>query len=105
MRRLLLGVCASALLPVTACGGGGGGNPAKATPTAVGVTITPGDDFILVGESVQFSASVTLSDGSSSTQPGTWGSDTPTVAAVDATGEATALTRAKATIHVDVENA
>jgi len=91
MRRLLLVVCASSLLPLTACGGGGGGSPTKPTPTAVSVTITPGDDFILIGETVQFSASVSLSDGSSATQSGTWGSDAATVAAVDATGKVTAL--------------
>ena len=104
MRRLLLVVCASSLLPLTACGGGGGGSPTKPTPTPVSVTITPGDDFILIGETVQFSASVSLSDGSSATQSGTWGSDAATVAAVDATGKVTALAWGKATIYVDVQN-
>ena len=66
MCRLLLVVCASSLLPLTACGGGGGANPVKSTPTPVSATITPGDDVILLGESVQFSASVSFSDGSSS---------------------------------------
>lgn len=104
MRRILLVACASSLLPLTACGGGGSGNPAKPTPTAVSVSITPGDDFILIGESVQFSASVSLSDGSSSTQSGTWGSDAATVAGVDTTGKVTALAWGKATIYVDVQN-
>jgi len=104
VHRLLLVVCASSLLTLTACGGGGGGSPVKPTPTAVSVSITPADDFILIGESVQFSASVSLSDGSSSTQSGTWGSDAATVAAVDTAGKVTALAWGKATIYVDVQN-
>jgi len=104
VRRLLLVACASSLLPLTACGGGGGGSPTKPTPTAASVTITPGDDLILIGESVQFSASVGFSDGSSSTQAGTWGSDAMPVATVDANGKVTAVSRGKATIYVDVQN-
>ena len=102
MHQLLTASCVIALTTLAACGGGGG-SPAKPTPTAVGITITPGDDFLLVGQTVQLSAKVNLSDGTSSLQQGTWGSDTPNVATVDSTGKVTAHSHGKVTVYVDIQ--
>jgi Bacterial Ig-like domain (group 2) len=102
MRRLAApGLCLVAAVLVSC--GGKGGSPAKPTPTAVSVSITPADDFMLIGENIQFSATVTFSDGSTSSQPGTWGSDTPMVATVDTTGKVTPVSWGKVTIYVDIQ--
>jgi hypothetical protein len=102
MRRPLSLLASLGLLSaLVACGGGG--SPVKGTATVADVTITPGDDFVLIGESLQFTATVRFSDGTSQSQPGTWGSDTPTVAVVDSTGAVTGVTWGKATIYVDIQ--
>ena len=102
MRRLtVFGLCLGATV-LASCGKSPAGADSVVRSVA-SVTITPADDFLLVGGTVQFSASATLDDGTSAGRSGTWGSDTPAVATVDATGKVTALTRGKATIYVDVE--
>ena len=82
----------------------GGGTPSKPTPTVQGITIASSSDLIFIGASETFTATASLSTGG--TQPvtgGTWGSDAPGVATVDATGKVTGTGSGMATIFVDYQ--
>jgi hypothetical protein len=69
-----------------------------------GITVTSSSDLIFIGASDTFTATASLSTGGS--QPvtsGAWGSDTPGVATVDATGKVTGVGSGMATIFVDYQ--
>jgi hypothetical protein len=97
----------AALIPVVALvvvAAGGCGGECKG-PTCNGVppiiTLTPATDFLLVGETLQLSG--TVSSGGTAT--GTWGSDNTNVATVDNTGKVTAVSAGKATVFLDAQGA
>ncbi|HXV62558.1 MAG TPA: Ig-like domain-containing protein [Vicinamibacteria bacterium] len=64
----------------------------------------PAGGTIFIGDSVQFEARETLSDGTTRvvTNEATWGSDAPAVATVSSTGLVTAVAPGEATIFADV---
>jgi len=76
-------------------------NPTAPTPTPTGVTVTSPNSTILVGQTEQMTATVTLSTGTTQVGTGTWGSDTPTVATVSQTGLVTAVSPGEVTIYFD----
>src|ERR1700724_3316347 len=70
------------------------------SPVLASVAVTPGNASIAVGESQQFTATATYSDGSTQnlTNSATWTSSGPAIASVSATGAAGALAVGTATI-------
>jgi len=71
-------------------------------PTAVSVDY-PAGGTIFIGDTVQFQAQETLTDGTTrAAAAATWGSDAPAVAIVSSTGLVTALAAGEATIFADV---
>ncbi len=87
-----------------ACGGDGGGSPPAPTPTTTSVSVAfPTGGPIFIGNTVQFEARETLSNGTTRVATNaTWGSDAPTVATVSSTGLVTAVAAGQATIFADV---
>lgn len=83
---------------VASCNGGSPPSaPTRSTPPSISIT---GTDLILVGSSETFTA---LSE-TGAALGGTWGTDAPTVAAVEAyTGRVTAVGTGTATIFVDAK--
>ncbi len=71
------------------------------SPTPSSVAVTSPNAAILVGQTEQMTAIVTLSDGTTRAGTGTWGSDTPSVATVSQSGLATGLAAGEATIYFD----
>ena len=100
MRALHLAV----VVTLTSVGCSGDDNPASPTPTVSSVTVAPATpgQTIFIGQTVQFEATSTLSDGRMQTDAGTWGSDNTAVATVDQNGVVTAVAAGEATIFVDV---
>lgn len=95
--------CAMALLLVLA---GCGGNPGRPDdPDLVSVTITnvpPG--FLFLGETYTFAMSARMSNGTTVTTGGTWGSDAPAVATVNSvSGQVQILGLGDATVYVDYQ--
>ena len=99
MRVLFLAVVVA--LAAVGCGGD---NPVAPTPTVSSVTVAPAtpNQTIFIGQTAQFTATSTLSDGQTEMRAGTWGSDNPAVATVDQNGLVTAVAAGEATIFVDV---
>jgi Bacterial Ig-like domain (group 2) len=89
------------LVSMAACGGGEGAAP---SPTVSSVTVTSPNDMVLMGQSEQFSATVTLSNGT--TQPATgavWGTDERGTASVEpATGRVTMIGPGNTAIYANV---
>lgn len=79
--------------------------PEKPSPTATSVTVSSPNSTIVIGQTEQMTATVRMSDGTTKTATGTWGSDTPSVAAVDQSGLVTAIAAGNATIYIDVNTA
>ena len=101
MRNVLV-IVVLAGLPV-ACGGDD--NPASptTTTTTTSVSVTFSAETIRVGDTVQFEARETLSNGQTRiATSATWGSDNPAVATVSQTGLVTAVDVGTATIFADV---
>jgi len=69
--------------------------------TVTGVSITSPNSTIIVGQTEQMTATVTWSDGTTKAGVGTWGSDNPSVAAVNQSGLVTGISAADATIFFD----
>ena len=78
-------------------------NPAGPTPVS-SVTVAPANpgDTVFIGQTTQFTATLTLSNGQTEIRAGTWGSDNPAVATVDQNGLVTGVTAGEATIFADV---
>lgn len=99
--------CAVGLVLVSfAMVGCGGSSPtAPATPTATSITVNSTSTHLLLGNSETFTATVTLSNGSTQTLTGgTWSSDATGVATVVAgTGAVTAVSSGEVTIIVDAQ--
>ena len=72
----------------------------KPTQTAVSVTSTK--STIYVGQTVQMTATATMSDGTTQAATGTWGSDNTAVATVNQSGLVTAVSSGAATIYIDL---
>src|ERR1700730_2606866 len=96
-------VCVLALLVViTACGGSSNSSPTSVPPTvsSLAITTTASIATVAVGQTIQLTATATLSNGSSqnvSTQV-TWQSSNQVVATVSGTGLVTSVTVGTATI-------
>lgn len=99
--------CAVGLVLVSfAMVGCGGSSPtAPATPTATSITVNSTSTHLFLGNSETFTATVTLSNGSTQTlTSGTWSSDASGVATVVAgTGAVTAVGSGEVTIIVDAQ--
>lgn len=100
MRHLFIAAGLSALL--CGCGGGGSGAGPSARPT--GLVIVAQEGVLFLGQTYTFTASLQMSDGTSTPVAGTWGSDAPTVAFVQAsTGQVQILGIGEATVFVDAQ--
>jgi hypothetical protein len=91
---------------VVAAGGcGGSDSPSAPSPTVQSITVTSSSDLLHVGATETFTASATLSDGSThAVTGGVWGGDAPFVASVEAgTGRVTGVGSGMVTIFVDAE--
>ena len=101
MRRL---AAAAALAGAAiACGGSDSsptGPSASATATATAIVATLDRNPLLIGQTGQATASVTLSNGQSQTVTSGWRSDVPTVATVSDTGMVTGVANGLANIYV-----
>lgn len=85
---------------LSACGGGG---PTSTTPTVVSISITSSGGTLVLGITETFTATATMSNGSTQAiTSGTWGTDAPAVATVNATsGLVTSVATGDVTIFVD----
>jgi len=103
-RSSVMRVLFLAVVVALAAVGCGGDNPVAPTPTVSSVTVAPAtpNQTIFIGQTAQFTATSTLSNGQTETRAGTWGSDNPAVATVDQNGLVTAVAAGEATIFVDV---
>jgi hypothetical protein len=100
LRRL---ECAIVALGLISCGGGGGGTPTTPTPpapTVSGVSVTGPEAAAKPGESAQFTATVTMSDGASQnvTAQSSWQSTSIAVATVNTGGTVLAVAPGEADI-------
>ena len=75
--------------------------PTPPTPTVVSISVTSPNVNLLLGSVEQMAASATLSNGTSQTPTGTWGSDNMAVATVSSTGLVTTIASGQATIFFD----
>jgi hypothetical protein len=99
MRHLLIAIVAAVLMS-------GCDNPTRAGgdddfPPVVSI-VAP-DGLLFLGESYSFSMSARSSNGSVVTTGGTWGSDAPSVATVEASGRVQVVGIGEATIYVDFQ--
>ena len=92
------------VVTLASVGCSGDDNPASPTPTVSSVTVAPANPggTIFIGETTQFQATSTLSNGQTEIRAGTWGSDNTDVATVDQNGLVTGVAAGEATIFVDV---
>ena len=83
---------------------GGPSNPS--TPTVVSVAVTGTDAFTQIGATAQFTATVTLSNGTSEnrTTTASWQSDNPAIATVSPQGLVTVVSGGQTTIAATVSN-
>jgi hypothetical protein len=88
------------LLVISCSGGSSGGGSETSTVTLSSITVTPVNPSIALGATQQFTATGTYSDHTSQviTTSVTWKSDTATVATIDSTGLATAVSTGSVTI-------
>jgi len=70
-------------------------------PIASAVTVTSTRSTIYVGQTEQMTATVTMSDETTKTATGTWGSDNTSVATVNQSGLVTGIASGKATVYID----
>jgi hypothetical protein len=100
MTRRLTAIAASLLvaIPLASCGGSSSGSPAPApSPTLTSIAIALAE-FVFLGGSEQATATGMLSNGTSQAVTGTWSTDNPDVATVDANGRVTALRSGRVTV-------
>src|SRR5688500_9636160 len=88
----------SAFVVLASCGGGG-----PTAPSLTSITINSTSAFLMLGSTETFTATATMSDGTTqAVTGGTWGSDAGAVATVAATtGLVTTVGRGDVTIFVD----
>jgi hypothetical protein len=89
---------------LSACSGGGSSTPTTPTPVATAITVSSAGGHLFLGLTETFTASVTLSNGTS--QPltsGTWGSDATAVATVSSSGLVTSVGAGEVTVFVDAQ--
>ena len=100
MRVLSLAI----VVVLVSIGCGDDGPTAPTAPTVSSIVVAPANPSapVFIGQTVQFTATSTLSDGQMQTGHGTWGSDNTNVATVDQTGMVTAVAAGEATIFVDI---
>lgn len=93
------------LVSVAMVGCGGASPTAPATPTATSITVNSASTHLFLGNSETFTATVTLSNGTTQVLTGgTWSSDASAVATVVAgTGAVTAVASGEVTIIVDAQ--
>jgi hypothetical protein len=94
------------LVSLVTVGCGGGSSPtAPSTPTATSIVVNSASTHVFLGNSETFTATVTLSNGTTQVLTGgTWSSDATGVATVVAgTGAVTAVASGEATIIVDAQ--
>lgn len=70
-------------------------------PTETAVEVTSARNTIYVGQREQMTATVTMSDGTTQTATGTWGSDNLSVAIVNQSGLVTGVGSGEVTIYID----
>ena len=90
---------------VTLVACGGGDSPSAPSATTQSITVSSSSDLLQVGASETFTATATMSDGSTRTLTGgVWGTDAPFVATVESgTGRVTGVGSGMATIFVDAQ--
>ena len=100
MRSLLLALLLS-LAVLTGCGGGGSPS-GGGQPTLVSINITPANPTIASGATQQFTVTGTYSDGTTKplSGPGNWQSSNTSVATINSSGLATAVSSGTTTISV-----
>ena len=104
-KMLLVFLCLSLILSIPACKKklpSSPDIPAVITPTVQSITVTSNSDLLYIGESETFTATATMSDGSTKTVTGgAWSGDNPSVATVGAsTGEVTIV--GSGTVNISV---
>ena len=92
------------IVAVVSSGCGGEDSPAAPSSMVSSVQVAQANpaETIFVGQTIQFTATSTLSTGDMQVASGTWGSDNTRVATVDQNGLVTAIAPGEATIFVDV---
>ena len=100
MRILSLAI----VVVLVSIGCGDDGPTAPTTPTVSSIVVAQADptETLFIGQTVQFTATSTLSDGQMQTGQGAWGSDNTSVATVDQNGLVTGVAAGQATIFVDI---
>jgi len=102
----LLQCALGAMLTFLISGCGGGGSPAAATPTATSITINSTGTQLFLGATETFSATVTLSNGTTQVvTAGTWSVDAPSVASVSQGGLVTGIASGEVTVILDFQGA
>lgn len=79
----------------------GPSNPTTTTPTPKSVVVTSPNSTILVGQTEQMTATVTMTDNTTKPGTGVWGSDNMSVATVTQSGLVTGVGVGDATIFFD----
>lgn len=88
---------------LTSCGGSKSTTAPTPVVTASSVVVTLAQDGVLVGRTMQASATATMSDGTTRAVTSGWQSDTPSVATASPTGLVTGVSNGRATIYVIYE--
>jgi uncharacterized protein YjdB len=93
-------VCVGALLSSSACSRGGAAGP----PALQAITVLPASDSVELGFGLKLTATGTYADGSRSdlTRSASWSSTDPTIASVDAEGNATPVGIGRTTIEASL---
>ena len=79
------------VLGAVSCGGGEAPGPTSPTPTVTGLAISSSMDLLKINQSGTFTATATMSNGSTATVTATWRSENAAVATVDANGRVTGI--------------
>lgn len=90
---------------LSACSGGGSSTPTTPTPVATSITVSSAGGHVFMGTAETFTASVTMSNGTTQALTGgTWGTDAAGVATVAAaTGLVTPVSFGDVTVFVDAQ--
>jgi hypothetical protein len=88
------------LVPLMACGGSGksGGSPTSPGATMTSLSIAPATELLKLKATENFTATATLSNGSSTVVTPAWRSDNAAVLTIESGGRATAVASGTATI-------